>query len=73
VELLALDRKWLLREVTNLIAQGNAHVSGIHSEHQRNGARVRLRLRLRVADYGQLSSLLGKLAALPGVEQAHRS
>lgn len=73
VELLALDRKWLLKEVTNLIAQANAHVSGIHSEHQRNGAWVRLRLRLRVVDYGQLSSLLGKLSALPGVEQAHRS
>ena len=73
VEVLALDRKWLLKEVTNVIAQGNAHVSNIHSEHQRNAARVRLRMRLRVADYGQLSSLLGKLAALPGVEQAHRS
>ena len=73
VELLALDRKWLLKEVTNTIAQANAHVTGIHSEHQRNGARVRLRMRLRVSDYGQLSSLLGKLSALPGVEQAHRS
>ena len=73
VELLALDRKWLLKEVTNTIAQANVHVSGIHSEHQRNGARVRLRLRLKVADFGQLSSLLGRLSALPGVEQAHRS
>ena len=66
VEVLALDRKWLLKEVTNAIAQGNAHVTSIHSEHERNGARVRLRLRLRVADYGQLSTLLGKLSALPG-------
>ncbi len=73
VELLAVDRKWLLREVTNLIAQSSTHVTGIHSEHERNGARVRLRLRLRVADYGQLSSLLGKLSTLPGVEQVHRS
>ena len=73
IEVLALDRKWLLKEVTNVIAQGNAHVGSIHSDHERNGARVRLRLRLRVADYGQLSTLLGKLSALPGVEQAHRS
>ena len=72
VEVVALDRKWLLKEVTNAIAQGNAHVSAIHSDHERNGARVRLRLRLRVNDYGQLSSLLGKLAALPGVERAQR-
>lgn len=72
VEVLALDRKWLLKEVTNLIAQGNAHVVSIRSEVERNGASVRLRLRLRVADYGQLSTLLGKLSSLPGVEHAHR-
>jgi GTP pyrophosphokinase len=72
IELLALDRKWLLKEVTNLIAQGNAHVLSIRSDSERNGARVRLRLRLRVGDYGQLSTLLGKLSALPGVEHAQR-
>ncbi|RDZ26948.1 RelA/SpoT family protein [Lysobacter silvisoli] len=73
IEVLALDRKWLLKEVTNLIAQNNAHVVSIRSDIERNGARVRLRLRLRVADYGQLSTLLGKLASLPGVERAQRS
>ena len=73
VEVLAIDRKWLLKELTNLIAQSSTHVTSIRSDHERNGARVRLRLRLRVADYGQLSSLLGKLSALPGVEQAYRS
>ncbi|MDI9238893.1 bifunctional (p)ppGpp synthetase/guanosine-3',5'-bis(diphosphate) 3'-pyrophosphohydrolase [Lysobacter sp. LF1] len=72
VEVLALDRKWLLKEVTNLIAQGNAHVVSIRSDMERNGARVRLRLRLRVGDYGQLSTLLGKLSSLPGVEHAQR-
>jgi len=29
-------------------------------------------MRLRVSDYGQLSTLLGKLDALPGVERAQR-
>ncbi|HEY0504869.1 MAG TPA: bifunctional (p)ppGpp synthetase/guanosine-3',5'-bis(diphosphate) 3'-pyrophosphohydrolase [Lysobacter sp.] len=72
VEVLALDRKWLLKEVSNLIAQANAHVVSIRSDVERNGARVRLRLRLRVGDYGQLSALLGKLASLPGVEHARR-
>jgi len=72
VEVLAVDRKWLLKEVTNLIAQGDAHLTSIHSDHQRDGARVRFLMRLKVDDYGQLSTLLGKLAALPGVEQARR-
>ncbi|WP_119717358.1 RelA/SpoT family protein [Cognatilysobacter tabacisoli] len=73
VEVVALDRKWLLKEVTNLIAQNNVHVGSIRSEHERNGARVRLQLGLRVSDYGQLSTVLGKLAGLPGVESAQRS
>ena len=72
VDVLALDRKWLLKEVSNVIAQANAHVISISSQLERNGARVRLRARLRVSDYGQLSALLGKLAALPGVESAQR-
>ena len=71
--LFALDRKWLLKDLTNLIAQENAHVSGIQSEPERGTGRVRLHLRLRVDDYGQLSSLLGKLAAVPGVEDARRA
>lgn len=72
IEVLALDRKWLLKEVTNVIAQANAHVLSIRSDVERNGAQVRLRLRLRVADYGQLSTLLGKLSSLPGVGYAQR-
>jgi GTP pyrophosphokinase len=72
VEVAALDRKWLLKEVSNVIAQEDAHVTSIRSAHERNGARVRLQLRLRVRDYGQLSTVLGKLAALPGVEHARR-
>jgi len=73
VQVLALDRKWLLKDVTNLIAQENAHVTDIHSQAERGSGRVRLRLRLRVADFGQLSTLLGKLAGLPGVEEARRA
>jgi GTP pyrophosphokinase len=73
VALLALDRKWLLKDVTNLIAQENAHVAAIHSDPVRGTGRVRLQLRLRVADFGQLSSLLGKLAAIPGVDDASRA
>ena len=67
----AVDRRHLLRDVSNLIAQEEAHVLSIHSEAGRHG-RVRLRLQLRVGGYDQLSRLLGKLDSLPGVEQARR-
>ena len=69
----AVDRKWLLKDLTNLIAQEDAHVLDIHSEAVRGGDRVRLRLRLRVGDFGQLSRLLGKIDGLPGVERTHRA
>ena len=69
----AINRKWLLKDVTNLIAQEDTHVLEIRSEAARGGGRVRLRLRLRVADFGQLSRLLGKLDGLPGVERARRA
>ncbi|MUV15704.1 RelA/SpoT family protein [Noviluteimonas gilva] len=73
VVLLGLDRKWLLKDLTNLIAQENAHVAAISTDPERGTGRVRLNLRLRVSDYGQLSALLGKLAAVPGVEDARRA
>jgi GTP pyrophosphokinase len=73
----ALDRKWLLKDLTNLVAQEDVHVLDINSSrtagaHSRGG-QVRLRLRLRIADYGQLSRLLGKLAGVPGIERVRRA
>ncbi len=73
VEMRAIDRKWLLKDVTNLVAQDNVNVTSMRSEHERDGAHVRLHLRLKVVDFGQLSTVLGKLAALPGVEHARRA
>nr|WP_235974144.1 bifunctional (p)ppGpp synthetase/guanosine-3',5'-bis(diphosphate) 3'-pyrophosphohydrolase [Luteimonas deserti] len=68
----AVDRKHLLKDLSNLIAQEDVHVLSIQSDH-RPLSRVQLRLRLRVGDYGQLARLLGKLDSLPGVERAQRT
>ncbi len=70
----AVDRKHLLKDVTNLIAQEDAHVLSIDGGGVGRGqGRVQLRLGLRVSDFGQLSRLLGRLEALPGVERAQRA
>ena len=70
----AVDRKHLLKDVTNLIAQEDAHVLSIDGGGAgRSQGHVQLRLALRVADFGQLSRLLGRLEALPGVERAQRA
>ncbi|WP_140719951.1 RelA/SpoT family protein [[Pseudomonas] boreopolis] len=68
----AVDRRWLLKDITNLIAQEDAHVLEINSDNTRDSGRAQLRLRLKVADYGQLATLLGKLDALPGVNEVRR-
>ncbi|MGH8032586.1 MAG: bifunctional (p)ppGpp synthetase/guanosine-3',5'-bis(diphosphate) 3'-pyrophosphohydrolase [Luteimonas sp.] len=71
----AIDRKYLLKDLTNLIAQEDAHVLSIHSEYgaASAGSPLRLRLQLRVRDFGQLSRLLGKIDSLPGVRQTRRA
>jgi GTP pyrophosphokinase len=68
----AVDRRWLLKDLTNLIAQDDAHVLSIHSDTL-EGSRVRLRLQLRVRDHEQLSRLLGRIDSLSGVEQVRRT
>lgn len=67
----AVDRKHLLKDLTHLIAQQEAHVLDIRNEGV-FGQRLRLRLRVRVQDFGQLTQLLGRLERLPGVEAVRR-
>ncbi len=66
-----VDRKALLKDLTDTIAQADAHVGDLHAETLRGG-RVRVRMRLRVPGFEELSRLLGKLERLPGVERARR-
>jgi GTP pyrophosphokinase len=69
----AVDRKWLLKDITTLMAQQGIHVLGLHADQLRDGhGRVRLSVRVRVGDYGQLGLLLGRLEAMAGVESARR-
>lgn len=72
VQILAVDRRWLLKDITNLIAQEDAFVLSINSDNVRGSGQALLKLRLKVTDYGQLSSLLGKIDALPGVDEVRR-
>ena len=72
IQVLAVDRRWLLKDITNVIAQADAYVLDINSDNVRDSGRAVLRLRLKVADYDQLSNLLGKIDALPGVDEVRR-
>ena len=72
VQIRAHDRKWLLKDLTNVIAQAEVSILGIQSQSDDARGLVDLRLSLRVSDFGQLSQLLGKLDAVAGVQDARR-
>jgi len=72
ITLRAFDRKWLLKDLTNVIAQMGVNILGVQSRVDEAQGIAELRLAVRVADFGQLSDLLGRLSAVPGVQEARR-
>ena len=70
----AIDRRWLLKDITTLVAQLGVQVLDMQAGQVAGGhARVRVQLRARVADFEQLGLLLQRLESLPGVASARRS
>ena len=68
----AFDRKWLLKDLTNLIAQAEINILGMNSQVDTTRGLAEIRLALNVSDFQQLSELLGRLNAVPGVQDARR-
>ena len=68
----ALDRKSLLKDLTHVVAQQGINILGLQSRVDPNQGSAELRFSLKVADYEQLSLLLAKLGAVPGVSDARR-
>ena len=69
-----IDRKWLLKDITTLVAQLGLHVASLHAEPVRGGhGQIRVQLQARVPDFGQLGLLLARLESLPGIESARRA
>jgi len=66
------DRKWLHKDVSNVIASANAHVIAVNARIDPNRGIAIMDYALRVADFGQLSGLLGQLLAVPNVIEARR-
>ena len=72
VRVRAVDRKGLLKDLTNLIAQSGAHVLAVNSRLDEVRSAAELRFTLKVNDFEQLGQLLARLAAVPGVGEAVR-
>lgn len=68
-----IDRKWLLKDLSNVIGVANAYVLGVNSRVDPDTSKAELRFSLRVNDFQQLGELLGKMAAVPGVSDVRRT
>lgn len=66
------DRKGLHKDVSNVIAAANVNVLVVDARVEPERNEVHMNYRLRVADFGQLSKLLGQLQAVPNVIEAVR-
>ncbi len=68
----AMDRRGLLRDVTTLVAEEKINIERLMSRGDPAQGSADLTLRIAVAGIGELSRLLARLAALPGVISARR-
>jgi GTP pyrophosphokinase len=66
------DRKWLHKDVTNIIAAANVHMIAANARVDSASGLATMNFALRVADYEQLSMLLGRLSGVPNVIEARR-
>ncbi len=72
IELRGYDRKGLQKDVTGVISNAGTHIIASSSRLMANTGEVEMRFTLRVRDFDQLSTLFGKLLALPNVVDARR-
>ena len=72
IEIRGYDRKGLQKDVTNVVSNANVNIVASSSRVFAASGEVELRFTLRVHDFEQLSTLLGKVVALPNVVDARR-
>lgn len=66
------DRKGLLKDVSSAISAADAHVLAASTRLDRDHGLAEMSFAVRVSDFGQLTGLLNRVAALPNVIEARR-
>jgi GTP pyrophosphokinase len=72
IAVVGYDRRDLQRDVTNAVANSGARIVASDSRSNGDLGELTMHFTLRVHDYGELSSLLNRVAALPNVTDARR-
>lgn len=66
------DRKWLHKDVTNVIAAANVHLLAVNTRIDPDHGVAEMNFAVRVSDFGQLSGLINRLLSVPNVTEARR-
>jgi GTP pyrophosphokinase len=73
IEVEAYDRHGLLRDVTSILADAKLNVIAVNTVTDKHDHMAHMRLTLEIADIGQLSQVLNRIAQLPNVTEARRT
>jgi len=73
IEVIAADRKGLLRDISSVLADEDANVLGTNTQSDPKGDVATMRFTIEVANAELLDQLIGKLRQLPDVLQVRRS
>ncbi|MCU7939809.1 MAG: GTP diphosphokinase [gamma proteobacterium symbiont of Bathyaustriella thionipta] len=72
IELIAMDRQGLLRDITSILANLEINVLGINTSTNKSDYSARMRLSLEIAGVAQLSRALNRITQLPNVIEVYR-
>lgn len=72
IQLIAGDRKGLLRDVTGVLANAEIAVLGVNSQTDRREMLANMRITVEVADMEELARVMGLLAQIPDVIDVRR-
>ena len=72
IEVEAIDRSGLLRDVTSILANEKINVDSVNTLSNKGDNTARMTLTLEVADVDQLSRILNRIGQLPNVLEARR-
>jgi len=72
IELIAMDRQGLLRDVTSILANLEINVLGVNTSTNKSDYSARMRLTLEIAGIAQLSRALNRISQLTNVVEVYR-
>lgn len=72
IELIAMDRQGLLRDITSILANLEINVLGINTSTNKSDYSARMRLTLEIAGISQLSRALNRIGQLSNVVEVYR-